>query len=304
MNAPTSNIDWDDLRVLLAMTRHGTVRAAARALGVSHTTVSRRLFNLETVLGARILERDLSGRLVPTADGSELLRAAEEAELRLDEAQRRIRGRDARLSGVLRISVFETASSFFLPHFLAFHDEYPEIELELVETNENASLTRREADIALRFAYGSPQQGLVGRKFGRVAYGLYVARTYRRQIEENPQKRVEVVCFVDQPSVLSDESWLKEQFPNATAVIRTNTISMMSAICEAGPRLLRVPCYYGDTQPGLSRLMLDPTDWGYDIWLLTHPDMRRTARVAAFMSFVGERIAADRDLIEGRRHPL
>ncbi len=300
MNAP-HHMDWDDLRVLLALSRHGSVRAAARAMNVSHTTVSRRMVNLETGLGARILERDSSGTLVPTADGSELLRAAEEAERRLDEAQRRIRGRDARLSGVLRISVFRTASSFFLPHLLAFHDDYPEIELEIIETNETANLTRREADIALRVAHSSPPQGLIGRKFGGTAYGLYVARAHRQQVEENPHDAVEVLCFADQPSTLNDETWLKEQFPNTFATVRTTSIAIMSAIAEAGPRLLRLPCLLGDIQPDLFRLRLDPTDWGYDLWLLTHPDLRRTARVAAFMSFAGDRLVADRDLIEGRR---
>lgn len=238
---------------------------------------------------------------MPTTDGSELLSAAESAEQRLDEAQLRIRGRDAQLSGVLRISVFESASTFFLSHFLAFHEAYPEIELEWIETNERLSLTRREADIALRFALRSPPPGLVGRRFGRVAYGLYVAKAFRQQIEENPEEPVEVLCYTDQPLALNDEKWLKQQFPNTIATIRTNSLTAMSTIGAAGPRLFRLPCILGDMQPGLSRLRLDPTDWDFEIWLLTHPDLRRTARIAAFMSFVGDRLAGDRDLIEGRK---
>ncbi|HID73239.1 TPA: LysR family transcriptional regulator, partial [Candidatus Micrarchaeota archaeon] len=143
-------MDWDDVRVLLALSRHGSVRAAARSLQVSHTTVSRRLTNLEDALGVRILDRGDTGQMVPTAEGAELLRAAEIAESQLNDAQRRIQGRDARLSGVLRVSVYESAASTLLrPHIEAFHESHPDIELELIETNETASLTRREADIAL-----------------------------------------------------------------------------------------------------------------------------------------------------------
>ncbi len=301
MNAP-KEMDWDDVRVLLALSRQGSVRAAARALKVSHTTVSRRLGSLEDSLGVRILDRSNAGQLVPTPEGSELLRAAEVAEVQLNEAQRRIQGRDARLSGVLRVSVYENAVATLLgPHIEAFHKAHPDIELELIETNETASLTRREADIALRYALKDPPQGLVGRRVGRAAYALYAAREYLPEIMESPDGPIEVLCYTDQLVTLKQENWFKERFPNAISSLRSNSPSVLAALARGGPRLFRLPCVYGEFMPEFKRIQLDPTDWGHDVWLLTHPDLRRTARVAAFMSFVGDRLIAVREVIEGRR---
>ena len=304
MNAP-GRLDWDDVRVLLALSRKGTVRAAARSLKVSHTTVSRRLANLENALGVRVIDRSNAGQLIATPEGSELLRAAEIAEIQLDEAQRHIQGRDAQLSGVLRISVYESAVSTVLrPHIEAFHAAHSEIELELIETNETASLTRREADIALRYALKDPAQGLVGRRISRAVYALYAARQYLPAIMADPEAAIEVLCYTDQAVTLNDEDWFQKRFPNAVSTLRGNSPSVLAALGKAGPRLVRLPCVFGEFMPEFERIQFDPTEWGYNVWLLTHSDLRRTARVAAFMSFVGDRLIADRDLIEGRRPRL
>ena len=303
MNAPIG-IDWDDVRVLLALSRKGTVRAAARELQVSHTTVSRRLANLESALGSRVVDRGESGRFVPTPEGAELLRAAEIAEGQLNDAQRRIQGRDARLSGVLRVSTYELAVATLLRnHIEAFHASHPDIELELIETNETASLTRREADIALRYALKDPPQGLVGRRIGRSVYALYAARAHLPEILDNSDGPIETLCYADQPVTLRQERWFRAQFPNTTSTLRSNSPCVLAELAKAGPRLLRLPCLYGEFVPELTRIAVDPTDWGHEVWLLTHPDLRRTARVAAFMSFIGDRLIAERDLIEGRRPP-
>ncbi|MDA7946520.1 MAG: LysR family transcriptional regulator [Hyphomicrobiaceae bacterium] len=301
MNAP-HGMDWDDARVLLALSRHGSVRAAARSLQVSHTTVSRRLANLEDVLGARILDRGQTGQLVPTPEGAELLSAAEIAEAQLNEAQRRIQGRDTRLSGVLRVSAYESATSMLLrPHIEAFHANHPDIELELIETNETASLTRREADIALRYALKDPPMGLVGRRIGRSVYALYAAREYLPEILNNTDGPIETLCYTDQPVTLRQEDWFRERFPNTINTLRSNSPAVLTALAKTGPRLIRLPCLYGEFVPELVRLQIDPTDWGHEVWLLTHPDLRHTARVAAFMTFVGDRLISERDLMEGRR---
>ncbi|MEM8744453.1 MAG: LysR family transcriptional regulator [Pseudomonadota bacterium] len=297
-------MDWDDVRILLALSRQGSVRAAARSLQVSHTTVSRRLASLEDSLGVRILERGDTGQLLPTPEGAELLRAAEIAESQLNEAQRRIQGRDARLSGVLRVSTYESAAQTLLrPHIEAFHESHPEIELELIETNETASLTRREADIALRYALKDPPQGLVGRRIGRSVYALYAARKYLPEILDNRDGPIETLCYTDQPVTLRQEDWFTKRFPNTKSTLRSNTHEVLAALALAGPRLIRLPCLFGEFIEEFVRLEVDPTDWGHEVWLLTHPDLRRTARIAAFMSFVGDRLIADRDLIEGRRPP-
>ena len=143
-------MNWDDIKILLALSRKGSARAAAGALGVSKSTITRRLDELEHELQVRLFDRTPEGYRM-TANAEQLLPTAEHVEELILAAERNFSGRDQTLEGAIRLTTPDVAGMGFLVKRLAeFAEQYPEIELELIPGTEALDLTRREADIALR----------------------------------------------------------------------------------------------------------------------------------------------------------
>ena len=168
------NQNWDDLRFFLAVARAGTLSGAARSLGVTHSTVFRRLGTFEERLGVRLFERLPDGYALTGAG-----EAMQETAIRIDEEiialSRQVTGQDQRLSGLIRITAIDMLATGLLPrHLAAFHAAQPGIELEVIVSDTPLDLTRREADVALRIG-NTPQETLVGRRVGRLAFGAYAS---------------------------------------------------------------------------------------------------------------------------------
>lgn len=169
--------DWDDLRVFLALHRGRSVRAASRALRVSHSTISRRIDGLEAAMGARLFDRLPSG-FTPTPAGEAMLERAERVETDLLGLEREITGRDARLSGPIRVSLTPiVAQHLLMPHLAAFAGAYPDIEMRVSASYEIADLGRREADVAVRFS-AQPDDHLVGRRLPDFADAAFATPDY------------------------------------------------------------------------------------------------------------------------------
>ncbi|MEN8196747.1 MAG: LysR family transcriptional regulator, partial [Pseudomonadota bacterium] len=170
-------MDWDDLRFFLAVAHKGSIRAAAAALGVNHSTVSRRIDGFERKLGVRLFERLPTGYLVTPA-GEDMMQSARRMEEEAAAIDRRVAGRDHRLSGPLRVTMPDSlAQKLLMPDIVAFSDRHPEIELELVISYVFADLNKREADVAIRMA-NDPPGHLVGRRVVRQAKAVYASRDY------------------------------------------------------------------------------------------------------------------------------
>jgi DNA-binding transcriptional LysR family regulator len=171
--------NWDDIRYFLAVTRGGSVRAAADALGVNHSTVIRRIAQLEKLLGSKVFEKLPSGyRLTPA--GVEIVDLAEQMEAKSDQLETLIFGRDQGLRGKLRITLAPAlASGLLMPDFATFSATHPEIELEVVASQGPVNLVKREADVALRVVYetSSPPPHLTGSRLQDVHGAVYAART-------------------------------------------------------------------------------------------------------------------------------
>jgi molybdate transport repressor ModE-like protein len=159
-------VDWDDLRTFLAVARTGSLTEAARGLGVSYSTVSRRLAALEGGLGARLFDRNDAGYALTSA-GNEMLESARRMEAEFDALSRRVRGRDARLSGRVRVATTDALASSFMPELAAFSRRFPDIEIDLLSTPEPAELAMREAEVAL-LVTDRPPPDLVGRRLARL----------------------------------------------------------------------------------------------------------------------------------------
>src|SRR5262245_17756227 len=174
---PLRRIDWDDLRVFGSIVRGGSVRAAAKDLGIHHSTVARRLENLEERLGVHLFTRTPLG-LRLTEEGHAVLGRTERVESEIDSLERRLHGQDQRLEGLIRITLPDAMAVGFLMDELArFSGLYPGIDLELLATYEALDLGRREADMAIRVT-SSPPDFLVGRNLGPFALALYSSASY------------------------------------------------------------------------------------------------------------------------------
>lgn len=293
MNAQSLN--WDDLRVFLAVARAGSLSGAARKLGVNHSTVFRRIAGFEQALGVRLFERLPNGYALTPA-GEETLAIAERIEADFASIDRTLVGRDLRLSGVVRITTTDMLALWLLPdHLERLRATCPAIEIEIATGNESLDLSQRETDIALRIA-NSPPETLVGRRVGELDFAIYGASAY---------------CAAHPGSGLGGHDWigldrahaplmrqLREFAPEVRPVTRSNSVACTVQLARAGLGLAVLPCVIADRQADLVRLVDLPATFRLGLWLLTHEDLRHTARIRAVMAFLADALTGDltRDL--------
>jgi DNA-binding transcriptional LysR family regulator len=285
------DMNWDDFRYFLALCREGSVSRAGQTLGVTHTTVARRIQALEAALKTRLFDRTPEG-YVMTQAAETMFEDVERIENRVHAIDREIVGRDLDLSGPLTITTpYDFAIAALLPGFRKFRRQYPRIKLTLSTTTSFVDLSAREADIAVRLT-ARPPENLVGRRVLPLRHGIYTTRAYLRAAGNDP----ELILFSR-----GDErpDWATKHFPNADVALRTDNVATMRAAVLAGLGVARIPCFIGDADKRLCRLDLEmqPSDWG--IWTLSHVDLRSTARVRVARDFLADTILEKRALILG-----
>lgn len=286
-------IDWDDLRLILAVARAGGLRAAAGALGVDHSTVFRRLSAVERLSGTKLFLRQPSGYL-PTEAGERVVAAAERMEAEALAVERELTGRDARLEGRLRVTASETLAHGILTNEIArFRKIHPGIVVELVIDNRPLDLSRREADLALR-ATRPHEPDLFGRKLVDIEWALYGARRLATGRTERPAARAArgpmIGWSLGAPPLKAAE-WVAAIVPQSAIVYRSNSLTNQLLAAKAGIGLAVLPCYLAREEPELRRLGRPLADLTRELWIVTHRDLKDTARVRAFMDAVGEGIA-------------
>ena len=297
--------DWNDARLVLAVARAGSLTIAAKALRVDHSTVFRRLTTLESRLGVSLFERGAGGLYRPTAAGARAALAAERME---DEAlglARDLAGQDRRLSGRLRVTCSETlAFRLLTPIMASFRAAHPGVVVELVVDSRVLNLSRREADVALRVA--RPREGdLWGRKLADIAWTAYGATDYLAGAPAVASAadlaRHPLIGWEEGTAGIHAAEWLAEVAPAEAVVYRTNSLVNQFVAARAGIGLAVLPCYLGDQQPGLARALPGGPVPALtrELWMVTHRDLRRTARVRAFFDAVADGLGVDRALIEG-----
>lgn len=293
------SLPWDDLRLFLAVAREGTLAGAARTLGVNHSTVFRRLNGFEDSLGVRLFERLASGYALTVA-GEEMRASAERVEREIDRLDRRITGQDLRLQGALVVTTTDTtAGGFLMTHIAAFKRAYPGIDLDLVLDNQNVNLSKRQADVAIR-PTRNPPETLVGRRVAEIAFALYASGTYLDGRDADPAT-LDWLSVDESLAHLAADKWFRGTYPDARVSMRTNSLLgvMLGVRADMGVGVL--PCFMGDPAPDVVRLGAPIAEAASALWLLTHEDLRHTARVRAFMDFLADALAGDVALLEGRR---
>lgn len=294
-------MEWSDLRYVLAIARGGGLGGAARELKVDPSSVYRRLERLEATLGVRLFERRRTGYRLTSA-GERLSDAAAGIESAVVAAERQVQGADLKATGTVRISTSEALALYFLPALLAeFHREHPDITLEVVVTNQPADLTRRDADIAIRVT-NAPPEHLVGRRIGAVAYAAYVPKRLLRRGQSPPALNdLDWLGFDDTVTRFPQARWLVRTVPDARIVMRFDSLCALLRACEQGAGAAVLPCFLGDSGAALARLPGTAVQDEMAIYVLTHPDLRRSARIRTCVQFFAERIAACRPRLLGRQ---
>ena len=293
-----SPLDWDDLRYVLAVARHGSAGAAARALQVSHATILRRIQSIEHGLGTRVFERLPTG-LELTENGRVLLSAAETIDSTITDARRVLAGRSATLEGPLRITTTDSLMDALVPSLLQdFGARWPAVVVEALVTNSRLDLDAMDADVALRAAE-HPPQAWVGRRLARMNFAVYAAPSY---LARRGDVAIEEMDWLLPESPLSEApvgTWLARSVDPRRAVFKANSFVTLRRMCEAGLGVAALPCFLGTPSAALRRVASLPDDAATDLWILTHEDLRKAPRVRAFMDHAAAHLQARRALFEG-----
>lgn len=291
-------MDWDDLRYVLAVARHGTIQAAAEAMRVNGTTVSRRVRGLEQQAGAALFDKLRHG-VVLTPAGQQVVAVAESMEQLAHELDARIHGLDSRLEGTLRVTTTDMLAGLWMDDWAAFREHYPRVRLELLTGYALANLTRREADVAVRISESAPPH-LIGRKYAEVYYAVYGSDQLIERVGCNASYGAFPWIAWDLKVSRATDVFLHEHVRGAQVVMRVDTMPIMTRALQAGMGITIMPCLSADTVPGLRRVG-DYFEGGLYLWLLTHAELKSTARVRALMEHLRELVERDSALIAGQQ---
>lgn len=295
-------MDWDDLRYLLAVHRRGTLAAAAKELQVTKATMSRRLAALEQSSRVRLLERKPNG-LTLTAAGREAVAAAE-------EVARAVEGLETRLAssvedvprGTVRFTAPPwLAARFIIPKLPELKARYPELDVQLVGTNEIVNLVQRDADLALRNVRPT-HASLVSRKVGTLGGCMYGSKLYLQRKGRPPDRpsltRHDLLGYTGIGGMPGFE-WMAEAPYAAAVVFRANGPDSLVSAASAGLGLAALPCLIGDAEPSLVRV--EELGFGScEMFLVTHEQIRATPRVRAVSDYVAGVLSDNEKVIAGR----
>lgn len=281
-----NNVDWNDLRYLVAVSTHGSASAAAKVLGVSHATVLRRIQMLENGVGARLFDRLQTGYM-PTEPGKRFLELGEAFERALRGTQREVEGQATDLAGTIRFTTTDSLAYSLMPQILAgFRKRYPAIIVEMRITNARLDLETREADVALRPTRTPPQEW-VGRPVARLGIGLYASPAYL-QLHAARGAAPHDWLMLEGPLDRGPLSqWMRNRAGNGAIVASADSFVILRqlALKDLGVTVLPSALAAGSDLVLLERL---PDEMVADLWLLTHPDLRHMGRIRAFMEHVAQ----------------
>ncbi|MEM7608194.1 MAG: LysR family transcriptional regulator [Myxococcota bacterium] len=283
------NIPWSQLRLALAIHREGSVRAAAKALRVSHATVSRQLAELQSDMGVRVFERD-GRKLRLTEAGEDLVETAARVEVEVDGLSRRIVGRDHQVEGVVRLALSPSMLAALAPVVVQLSEKHPLLELELVTGLSFANLTRREADVAIRFT-NDPQETLVGRKLSLFEQAAYAERALLERLLE--QNDIDTWPWIDWDEAHAHHAsavWMRKNVRPERVVARCDSALGMYQLVRTGLAVGFAPTMLAEPDPSLVRVAPrgELPVFHRGIWVLTHEDLRRTGRVRATVDWLAE----------------
>jgi DNA-binding transcriptional LysR family regulator len=295
------HLAWDDFRLVKTIAEAHGLAGAAERLSVNHSTVFRRLGQLEQELGVKLFERHRTGYAL-TAAGEEMTALAERMEEDVATFARKLAGQAVSPAGELRVTTNDTLLVHLLtPLFARFTVACPDVRLDVVLSNQALNLSKRDADVAIR-ATDNPPETLVGRRAATIAWAVYgrVADFPPAQLPDLADLNNRPwVALGDNLAVIKAARFVRDRVPPEKIVYKVNTVLGLAEAVESGIGIGPLPCFIADARPALLRLTPPNPDFSTGLWLLTHPDLRQSARVRAFLDFIAAEIAKQRRIIEG-----
>jgi DNA-binding transcriptional LysR family regulator len=294
-----SSLNWDDLRLFLAVARSGRLIGAGRTLGLDHSTVARRLTAFELTVGSRLFDRTPRGVQLTEA-GLGLVDHAERIEAEVIAATAALGGGDARISGTVRLATPEAFGTYLIaPQVSRLHAAHPELRLELAPEPQLVSLAKREADVAVLLH--RPTAGpIITRHLIDYRLGLYASRSYLEAhgpVTADRLKDHPFAWYIDARIDIPELRFLDEVSADATPVFRSTSIAAQHAAVAGGMGLGVLHAFAADTDPTLVRLLPDKVEIRRSYWLAIHADQHRLPRVRAVVDFIDETIALARTVV-------
>jgi len=279
-----STFDWDDLRYILAVVQRRTFVEAAKFLNVNQTTVARRIKGVEQKIGVSLFTVFKNG-VEPTQDCLNLAQIAEKIAANVADAEVKLLGKDRELSGYILV----TAPDYFLYHyssiFKAFLEQYPMIQLELKASYNVYNINKREADIAIRVTHNPPGH-LLGKKLGEMQFAVYGSQEFSGVSEDNFQNFPWIAWEPSVPSSRIPNNLIFERVDRDCIKTFVDNMCILQKLIQEGVGLSVLPTHVGDNLPGVVKYSQAPDDNKLGLWVLTHMELRQTARIKAFINFL------------------
>ena len=274
---------WDDLQFVLAVEREGGLAGASRSLGIDYSTAHRRLQRMEQTLGLRIFNRRRDGYHLTSMAG-ELADAARRIEAEVLALERRVVGADMKLNGTIRVSTSQLIGLYVLPQMLGrFETRFPKIGVDVSITDDLANLNRSEADVVIR-ATATPPPYLAGVNMGPVSYAAYVREDLAGRAKA--LHSYEWIDFAGPDSSVPLTRWRQRMIPHADCRYRFDSAAAIREAVMAGLGAAVMPSIVGEITPTLVRISDTRHEPEFNLWVLTHSDLRKSARIRSFMWFI------------------
>ena len=284
--------NWDDIRYFLAVARGGNLSTAAKELGVNHSTVSRRIHAFEERHGVRLFERLPSGYEMNVA-ASAIYELALDLEMKNHQVFRQLFGQDSRLQGEINVTMPHDIFDYCLSEDMAeFKQLQPDILTNVYVAKGIKNLAAREADVAIRLT-PEPPEYLIGKKIANIQHGIY------SHVDLNFDSPMPVILWGNESSL---PSWVQQHYAQAKIAMRVDDLHSMYAAVKAGIGIARMPCYLPDIllDSTVKRLKIDVPLSSWGVWVLSHADLRNTAKVRCCREFIGQRLSLKKALFEGK----
>lgn len=279
-------MEWSDVRIFLAVARGGSYGSAARALGISHPTVGRRIKTLEDEAGQALLRRTREG-LILTNSGDAVFALAESMEASALAMERRLAGNHQRLEGILRISSADWFAGYVLAPVLAdLTRRHPAVVPEVIASYRLLDLSRRDADVAFRLVPFS-EPDIVQRRFLRMPYGLYGTAETALAVQEDTAA-VGLILMNSAQSHFPDVAWLLDRLPGAQRAFTSTSRTVQAQMCRRGLGVAVLPRPLGDATAGLQLIERFGSPPSRDIWVGYHQDLRHMDRLRALLDIAEE----------------
>lgn len=286
---------WDDLKTILELVRHGSLAGAAAQLGVSYTTVARRVARAEAALGEKLFER-LADGYQPTEAALLVARHAGEMQQSEDQMMRHMAGRDTRLSGSLTLTAPQLLIAHVLsPAIAAFTKAHPHVDLMVKATNDMLDLTRREADLGVRVSR-SPGDTLTGVRLAEQHSASFATSDWAERIAQDPGGEIDWIVYAAHNAL---PHGVAQASPGSRVRYRFDDMVAMAGAAQAGLGVVRMPMFLGRSTAGLVQVPVLPPKPYMDIWVVGHPDVWPSAKVTALREMIRADLRARRDFFIG-----